>query len=191
MEKRQCYECGKVGHLAKNCPLKDNSTRCVRKQVSFGDESGRSPATEFGVAQQARFLLARQDGVSNSHSREGINKSRNESYCSKHLVSLIDRSCEECVSSRRSQQCTKRCMSSRGGKIDESGDVFLLDFGASDHMVVREDWLQDCRSIKPRGIVLGDGKRGFATHCGTLVLRTIVSAGSQHYVRFIVLKHAL
>lgn len=43
---------------------------------------------------------------------------------------------------------------------DGSGDVFLLDSGASDHLGTRLDWLQDCRSIETRGIVLNGGKRG-------------------------------
>lgn len=69
----------------------------------------------------------------------------------------------------------------------ESRDVFLLDSGAPDHIVQCKDWLGDLLAIAPRRIILGNGQRLFATHKGTLILRTTLKASGDQYETTVVL----
>ena len=74
---------------------------------------------------------------------------------------------------------------------DRSKNVFLLDSGASDHMVWCQEWLEDCHDIQPRGIVLGDGNRVCATHRGKLVLKTTEGYENDQNERRLVLRGIL
>lgn len=48
-------------------------------------------------------------------------------------------------------------LTSTDGLERDSRDVFLLNSGASDHMVLCKNWLEDLRNIEPRGISLETG----------------------------------
>lgn len=66
---------------------------------------------------------------------------------------------------------------------------FLVDSGASEHMVWKRKWIQDTREVNTsRVIMLGDCKRLFSTHLRTLTTQTFVGTSGDLHERIIMLK---
>lgn len=65
---------------------------------------------------------------------------------------------------------------------------FILDSGASDHMVWSQKWLVHCHEIQRRGIMLGDGNKVLATHHGNVELKASIRYESDQYDRPFVLQ---
>lgn len=73
----------------------------------------------------------------------------------------------------------------------KKGQVFLLDSGASDHIVCELDWLYNARKLTTQRIVLGDGHRLGAIHRGDLRLKTRVAYNDESYTRTLTLADVL
>ena len=163
----------------------------MRRQGAFADELGRHSETGVGSAQQARLLIARKEDEGH------VQRSAPEPYVIENdarsketgsvevrahaeVSAVVEAPCRHCSSLKLSAQTAKK-FSPRTNPGNDQRDVFLLDSGASDHMVLRKDLLRGCEKIDPRDIVLGDGKRVFATHRGSLVLKTRLSFGNDYY----------
>ena len=112
-ERRRCFSCNKVGHLARNCSSSQKSTRrdSDEKQTSFAN----------------------------------------------HAVMMM------------------------AGTFHGTGVEFVIDSGASDHMVRRAEWLTKRKNIRPRAILLGNGKTVMARESGTLALSATIRYKEEVY----------
>ena len=69
------------------------------------------------------------------------------------------------------------------------GECILTDFGDSDHMVPRMEWLTELRHTAPRNVVLGDGTKIRCNVSGTL--KVFASEAVTHEGREIVPNYVL
>ena len=182
-EKRRCFICQKVGHIARNCYQKGKRHR---KQKRFYEEPVEESSTEPESAHPAQLLLA----------VEQENNSLRESdlchACLEHGHTFEScRSCyDELAQYHNHFDCDEDYLwlaRSDQNVYDETQSDFLLDSGASDHMVLCENWLRNVRKIQPRAIVLGDGNRVYANSKGTLALQTFIGSPGDLYERNIIL----
>lgn len=163
-ERRRCYECGKVGHLARDCHIKNGKSG----NVPFAGESER----ESGRAEQAQLLLTQREHTCHI---DNDTESKSNDQGMYHFIGNGIANQENVFATAPS------ALTSMDALERDSRDVFLLDSGASDHMVLCKDWLEDLQKIEPRGIILGNGGNVFATHKGRMRLRTTLdSSGAQN-----------
>lgn len=148
-----------------------------------------SSQSHTGRAQEAQFLLARRDDSRDNHEITGRS---DKEKTSSHVAEPNNgyRECNNC--DRRASKCPlSTCrnvikvlsptdsVASLGVQDDEH--VCLFDSGASNHMVSRKDWIRNWQRIVCREIIFGDGNGVFATHRGTIVLRTYVGGPGEEY----------
>ena len=113
-ERRRCFSCTKIGHLARN---RSSSKTCTRRDP---DEKHVSLAN--------------------------------------HAVMMI------------------------AGIFRGNGEEFVIDSGASDHMVRNAEWLDNRKDIGPRPILLGNGKTVLTKESGTLVFNTVIRDNGESHV---------
>ena len=106
VEKRRCYECRQMGHLAKSCPRNSNRSR---KTVQFS-ESGDNNVSR---ASPARLLLANVHDIGSDDDIEMYDDMKNSCKAGEDDMESI-------------------CVYSHAAEIP-SGECLLLDSGASDH----------------------------------------------------------
>lgn len=122
-ERRRCFSCNKVDHLARNCSSSQKSTS------RYSDEKHTS------FANHAIMMMA--------------------------------------------------------GTFKGTGVEFVIDSGASDHMVRKAEWLKRRKNIRPRPILLGNGKTVLAKESGTLVLNATISDKEEVYIYKLCLQEVL
>lgn len=153
-EKRRCFRCRQVGHLAKNCTQKKykQEHREQLENTVDHEELGR------GMANHAQLLVAKREA------------------------------CPEVLPNRSFPEVT-----SLVARAPPTLPVteFLLDSGASDHMVMSKNVFKDMEAIPPRPIVLGDGTRVYGSFRGSVCLRTWIGEIGDLYERTIELSDVL
>lgn len=191
LEKRRFFGCNKVGHLMHNRPFKDK-----KKQKHVPSADNNSTDGDGGNARRAQLLIAQQVAV--NHPAE-VNSRQD-----------VKRTCHSCLSDGHdydnapvyAEDLEYQMYSSHYDFDSDYGavmktlkgrrsDTFLLDSGASDHMVWTKEWPHEWKEIELRAIMLGDGERVFSTHRGTLVLQTFVGREQDLYERILVIHGVL
>lgn len=194
VEKRRCFGCNKMGHIKKNCPFKD-----VRPQRNLPYADAAEQEQDAEDANQARLLMAQDDDFGPAVP----SKASGDTCCPCSMFEHGKHNCRSRPAGTTISQKVENLdhgfrqdgddMSAAvGGRaINRNSDKFLVDSGASDHMVWNRNWLQDARAIEPRAIMLGDGKRVFATHRGTLSVQTFVGTPGDLHERIMVVTGVL
>ena len=174
-EKRRCYECKEIGHLARNCPKKGGSSTVGNDLID-------------GSAHHATMLLAKFNGMGEPQdklhckcsARHHIENCVTELETGNFTGSLIEETIE--MESRSMVAAT-----------DMHDDRLLLDSGASGHMVRSLNWFVKTKNIEPKSIVLGNGETVVARKLGDIRVQVVLSDGQVEHIvkRWIEIKDVL
>lgn len=130
VERRRCFSYNDVGHISMHCPKKKKQTgRHAPRRVNWKN-------AEDGSARPAVLLMAKQ------WSGESSSAVKNE----------IDNETEGVENSELEDTVLSRVMNGAIRRIPQY-DKFILDSGASDHMVWSKEFLSEVNSIPKRSIV--------------------------------------
>ena len=131
VEKRRCFNCKEIGHIARNCQKKKGGP-------SAGNDS------LDGSANYVTMLLAKINGNQTSLCKESC-------HCpASHGI-------ENCVTRIQTSKAPV-FVSSMIVTSNTHDERLVLGSGASGHMVRSLDWFVQTRNIEPKSIVLGNGQ---------------------------------
>lgn len=174
VEKRRCFECRQLGHIARHCPKK--------KQ---GDTSFEN-STFDASANHASMLMAIADTVP---TQKCCDNTHGHFNCAVHNSSV--RSVDKMY--RDSCNVEPTVGTTFIPSIKDTDDRLLLDSGASGYMVRRHDWFVNLRNIQPKSIFVGNGDVLMARKIGDIRLKVILSdkCGADDIVRTIIIRNVL
>ena len=177
-EKRRCFECKEIGHIARNCPMRFMAKKKLRTVHDSGTTKDVSEDSSF--ASTATLLIAE---TRNKTTNKVVNTGT-ESGGDSTSAEIIN----GCIFNRKKSQCTNGCLMSMfhsDGPCHASGNAatvdgrILLDSGASDHMVPHAEWLTDIQRTVSRSIALGNGTRVVSNWSGTLQIRAALRRNGE------------
>ena len=161
VDNRRFYRCHKRGHIARYCLLRNRRIG----QEGYDENGYQNKDSSSPSAKTAELLMGHDDTSQGTYVKclsEFDHNMSKSCAVQNHEMEPHNNSTFKCFDSsldpydgHEGHEQATVVISSDASKGD---DAFLLDSGASDHMVRRRDWLQDIREIEPRGIILGDGK---------------------------------